>query len=474
MKLQQCTTVLATMLLSSLFLTACNDSDDNDVVLGVTPPSETLTDCMWQDGPTSKSNTGADPRNFAYPDTNVNYWSSEFTIPEGAKVYLDGDYPYARHSSLVSYTSAGERVNSLRDFEIQPSKGVENPFLVGNSRLNKERGYTAEIKLGDLPAQPEVNTLYTPKTDSNEVAILYRVYVPNKGLDDKGGVSFPRYRVELADGKVIRGEEVCNVLQVKDRQIKNQNALDIYETVYNAYRPVFGKGYPARQEPKWFKTFNAVDNFKCVFQLYAFDGSEIKTCEGQQPPSIMNQWATPDNEYMIAATSRELGEVVVLRGKLPSTTKTYHGDAVVNASQLRYWSICTNEQFTSATNYCLYDEEITQFDKDGFYTIVVANKDDRPNNAIESCGITYLQQSERGDGFYTVPKNSPDYDAAKDNGHSDLGLLLVRNLLPSADFKQSLQNVTTNGTEKDILGDFAPDITYTTKAEFEALGCGKK
>lgn len=463
MKIQRRThSILVTALMSCLTLSACNN-DDSDTQSNVTPPTSQLNDCMWQVGPNSTSNTGEDLRNFAYPDTNVNYWSSEFTIPEGAKVYLDGDFPYARHTSLVSYTAEGVRVNSLRDFEIEPNKGVTNPFLVGNSRLDKARGYVAEIKLGDLPEQPSSNTLYAPKTPTNEVALLYRIYVPDQGHNEKAGVSFPRYRVELANGEVKTGAEVCQVLKVKERQLQNENVPAAYIPTYDKYLPIFGEGYPARPQPKWFKTFNAVDNFYCIFQLYK--------CEGQTPQSIMNQWATPDNEYMLAATSRKHGEVVVLRGKLPTTTKTYNNEAVVEKTNLRYWSVCTNEMYTSATNYCLYDEQIKQFDKDGFYTIVVANPEDRPSNAIESCGVSYLQQSPRGDGYYTVDKSSPEYDAAKDNGHSDLGMLLIRNLLPDADFEQTLQKVTTNGTEKEILGDFAPEISYTSKAAFEAKGC---
>lgn len=446
--------------LSGLMLSACNDDDHHDTTELTPPPVENaLTDCMWQGGPTSKSNTGLDKMNFAYPDTNVNYWSSEFTIPEGAKVYVDGDFPYARHTSLVSYTAEGERVNSLRDIEIEPKQGVTNPFLIGNDRMDQNRGYQAEIKLGDLPAQPEKNTLYAPKTASNEVAILYRIYVPNKGLDDKAGVSFPRYRVVLANGETKTGEEVCDVLKVKKTPVQNVNAPPEYLMVYDKLRPVLGTGYPARQQPKWFKTFNAVDNFLCIFQAYP-DG---KPCEGRSPQSIMNQWATPDNEYVLAATSRELGKVVVLKGKLPTTTKTYHNDLVVNNSDMRYWSVCTNEMYTSATNYCLYDEQI-KTDQAGFYTIVVANPEDRPNNAIEECGINYLQQSPRGDGY--------DKAIAGD-GHADLGMLLIRNLLPNGEFKQTIQNVKTSGDEKTIMGDYAPDIQYSSREDFEALGCKK-
>ncbi|WP_353143385.1 hypothetical protein [Acinetobacter pragensis] len=450
--------LLTLSIFSSLMLSACNNSnDESDNNAQVITPPIPETDCMWQEGPSSRTGSGEDPMNFAYPDSNVNYWSSEFTIPEGAKVYIEGDYPYARHTSLVSYTSAGERVNSLRDVEIEPNKGVTNPFIIGNNRMEEKRGYLTEVKIGALPEKPEQNVLYAPKTDLNDVALIYRVYVPNKGLTEKAGVSFPRYKVVLSNGDIKQGAEVCNVLNIKKQQIKNENVPAAYIPLYNTLRPVFGLGYPARAEPKWFKTFNAEFNFRCIFQ-YFDDG---KPCEGRTPESIMNQWATPDNEYVLAATSRELGKVVTLHGKLPTTAKTYNNDLIVNDSNMRYWSVCTNEMYTSATNYCLYDEQI-KTDKDGFYTIIVANPEDRPNNATESCGFNYLQQSPRGDGYG---------QAIAGDGHADLGMLLIRNLLPNGDFTQTVQKVTESGTEKAIMGDYAPDIAYMSKEDFEAKGC---
>ena len=86
---------------------------------------------MWQDSVTSKQHTGEDPLNYAFPDSNVTYWSSEFTVPEGAKVMIDGDYPYSRHFSLVSYTAKGERVNSLLGYFL---KKEEIYYVICNSR----------------------------------------------------------------------------------------------------------------------------------------------------------------------------------------------------------------------------------------------------------------------------------------------------------------------------------------------------
>ena len=128
--------VVLLAVLSTIGLSACNSgSDDSDQAGSLAQPE--LTDCMWQDSFTSKSGTGEDPLNFAFPDSNVSYWSSEFTVPEGAKVSIDGDYPYSRHFSLVSYTAEGLRVNSLLDTAISPNAGSINPFVVGNDRLKQ-------------------------------------------------------------------------------------------------------------------------------------------------------------------------------------------------------------------------------------------------------------------------------------------------------------------------------------------------
>jgi hypothetical protein len=55
--------------------------------------------------------------------------------------------------------------------------------------------------------------------------------------------------------------------------------------------------------------------------------------------------------------------------------------------------------------------------------------------------------------------------------HSGDGLLVVRNMLPSAGFDKAVQNTATPGDEATVMGEFLPTAEYFTKAEFEALGC---
>ena len=44
-------------------------------------------------------------------------------------------------------------------------------------------------------------------------------------------------------------------------------------------------------------------------------------------------------------------------------------------------------------------------------------------------------------------------------------------MLPSVDFAQAIQNVAEAGTETDVIGEYLPVGTHTTKADFEARGC---
>ena len=447
-------------IVSTVGLTACND--DNSDINSLPELTSDLTDCMWQDSFSSKSGTGEDPLNIAFPDSNVNYWSSEFTVPEGAKVFIDGDYPYARHFSLVSYTSQGERVNSLLDSAITPNLDSYNPFIVGNYRLGKKRGYSTQLKLDELPENPEENTLYAPPNIGNKVAILYRVYVPNENMDAKGNVSFPQFKVQLVNGEIKRGNEVCNILQVKKAPIDKTTTISL-DTSLALFNRQPHEGFPAQQLPTWYKAFSGVDNIKCIYKFDPVTKQPIDQCEGQSVTPKLNYWATPDNEYVLAMTSRRLGKVMELRGKVPSTPKTYRNNTLAESYQTRYWSICTNELITTATNYCIYDEQITEVDEQGFYTIVSSLPEDRPSNAREECGVHFLPLSPRGSGYTAEDGQSV--------GHPDLGMFLMRNLLPEANFDKAIQNVKAWGTEKQVLGDYLPDINYTSKEAFEAKGC---
>ena len=87
--------LLAVFGLQVTALEAASHADNQQI--GVPGPR----DCFWLRGP-----FGADPYvNLAYPDANVYYWAAVFTVPDGARLELLGEYPHSRYMSFVSYES---------------------------------------------------------------------------------------------------------------------------------------------------------------------------------------------------------------------------------------------------------------------------------------------------------------------------------------------------------------------------------
>ncbi|ENW96069.1 hypothetical protein [Acinetobacter sp. NIPH 298] len=154
----------------------------------------------------------------------------------------------------------------------------------------------------------------------------------------------------------------------------------------------------------------------------------------------------------------------LLDGKLPKTPATQNNEEVLTSSDLRYLSICTNEITSTATNYCLYDGDLSKnLDAEGKYKIIVSLPEDRPKNATEECGYKFLALSPRGSGL-----KSPE---GQDYGHEDFGLLIMRNLLPNQGFNQAVQNTETWGDEKSIMGDYLPNIQYLSQDKINNLEC---
>ncbi len=93
---------------------------------------------FWSCGPVS-----ADPyMNIAYPDAGVFYWSAVFTMPEGATLKLEGEFPHSRYMSFISYDGRGIPQESMADYLINADEDHANPFLEGADRTNPKRSRT--------------------------------------------------------------------------------------------------------------------------------------------------------------------------------------------------------------------------------------------------------------------------------------------------------------------------------------------
>ena len=419
--------------------------------------------CFWARGPVSK-----DPYiNIAYPDAGVFYWNAAFTVPEGARLYLKGIFPHSRYMSLISYDGRGAPIESLADYLIVPDQNSINPFVDGASRTNEKRSYTVEIvnhspettrKEGiKLELQTDVkgsssqkqishrNSLNAVQYGQGQQSIIYRIYVPDKGKSESGGVPLPEFVLILNNGDELKGEEACDALHTNQPAQITIDAIGLPMTVYSELVNQPGKPdtWPATVPPTWYLQYDR------DFLLGIYNG--------QQPKSLRKStggfYPNLDNNYVRTIINRKHGKVFVMKGKLPKTPKTYHGDEFMTKEELVYWSICSNQGFANTrVNDCLFDE-LVPVNNNGEYIIVVSREEDRPRNAYAECGVGWLPMADDGDGAID----------------EDVTVIQIRNMLASPDFKHAIQNVNEIGKEKQVMGPYLPLSFYTTTGAFEII-----
>jgi hypothetical protein len=150
-----------------------------------------------------------------------------FSVPKGAQLHLEGEFPHSRYMSLISYDERGIPVESLVDYLIVPNDGAVNPYIEGTNRNSDQRGHLVEVV--DLP--PEIrrregsrinlntdvkNNDDPPKTSTRnslnaasyaegQQSVIYRIYVPDINTAPTRGVSLPVPILTLNNGEVLRG-----------------------------------------------------------------------------------------------------------------------------------------------------------------------------------------------------------------------------------------------------------------------------
>lgn len=429
----------------------CSDGSDRPN----NPPTDTpidnpfaapASDCLWV-GPYIKEREGF---NFAYPDSGAIYWSAAYRLPEeGAYITLEADFPYSRYMSYNSYRSDTSPAQSLTDSDILPESGSINPFIEGNSRNDPYRRYVISVMPGEPPVQGETseeNTLYDATAGVGEEAVLlYRNYVPNEGADQTGDVGLPRVTLHLPDGSIVQGEEACEALSVGTETL---SIPLVPADIYQGHRDNFE---PASNPPAFRATYGIPFLLQCDYRGDCSNNPERNT----------RFYANADNQYLYSFLNREMGEVVVIRGRIPNIPQTLEGQDFFTEGELRYWSLCQNEFYSQEVTECLFDEQVA-INPDGFFTIVTSRLEDRPENANDECGVGYLPWPYNGDGFSFTEGRVDDPDSA---------FLILRNMLPADDFDQAVQNTSTAGDEAEVMGEYLPRATYMSRAEFEGLGC---
>ncbi len=411
--------------------------------------------CFWARGPAS-----ADPYiNIAYPDAATFYWAAAFTVPANAKLAFEGNFPHARYMSFISYDEAGRPVESVADYLIKPKAGSTNPFLAGADRTGTARAYNLGVvdgrpdplqKIGMNLAGQVRDVINTPKYGKGQQVILYRIYVRDKGTDETGNACLPIPVLTLADGKVLRGSETCQPLRVRQPLELDPAAMAVpmekyYDLLEKAKK--ISPLHPSTNPPTWYQQLDR----DALYGIYEGrpPAPGARKSEGGFYPNL-------DNQYIRTIVNRKWGKVFVLRGKAPTTPRTLGGESKMGTGELRYWSFCSNQGFANTrVNDCVHDEAIP-VGPDGYYTIVLSRKDDRPRNAHASCGIAWLPMADDGDGAVDA----------------DVTVLQLRHMLGMQNFPHAVQAISNPGAIAKDMGEYFPRGRYITTSAFEtAVPC---
>jgi hypothetical protein len=423
-------------LLAPTVLLACSNDDDGSSATSAAteaPSSSPSTaegseECAWA--------TRADEEtlNIAYPDTGATYWGVSYELAPGETLELRGTFPAARYASFISYRLTGGAIDVLTDRDIEPDEGSANPFAGGDP--DGPHAYTVVIS-GDEAAADDPNvigakgdaaaedpaTTTTAGTDGEDPTpaillgsggddavrgtTLLRVYLPDDADDPTGGVGLPDVSVRSSDGTVTE-------VPTCPEPGASPNALAMVE----ANGPPTDR--PAPPQP--------------IFVRPEAGAARL--------------YPNPDNVYIATIVEHEPGRLVVVRGLAPTFPDTAGGAAVGGDEQVRYWSMCTNEyRKPYPVTACAADED-TVLDGEGRYTYVISTPEDRPANATETEGVTWL-----------------DWGSTEVNN-----LLLLRHMLASPDFDESAINLEPGALATTTMGAYAPEGAYCTVADFESGG----
>ena len=388
-------------------------------------------DCFWT------SVFDEENGNLFYPDTGVNYYLGRVTLPPGSELVVRGRFPHARYTSFNTYDEAFRPVDALADRDMRPDRGSVNPFLDGNRRDLPLRDYTVRVVADPAPERRERNTVHLGSAGrpSFAGALVYRVYLPDRGRGPFGGVGLPEVALRLPDGTEVDQPAACTLLA-------DQPSTGITRIDQRSSGPTLPNYTTAEPRPDWERFFNVT---RTVARQFSQDAAEAAGDEQRG-----GFFSDAKNAYVYAFMAREYGEVLVLRGRLPVVHRTYDGRRRFHEGQLRYWSLCSasvQPYGVTDTIGCVNDEGLTT-DRGRRFTVVVSTPEDRPANARAACGVTWLPFGAR-----------------------PTAALIMRNQLESPGFDRAIQDVRKPGQERRVMGDFLPRGRYTSTSVFERRGC---
>jgi hypothetical protein len=318
--------------------------------------------------------TGQGVTNVATPDTNATYWVMPLDLNRWRGMVVHGQYPDARFFNFSTYTATGSFIDTIFDAKIAPDPGSANPFAEAGP--DRPGNYTVTIGA----ANPESSN-FLSVGGGRFAFVVYRIYLPDQGLDRTGGVGVPA--VTLTD------------FSGSSRTLRPCPFADAEASLGNLILLLEAGGI--------------TDAAKFLGQILSLaNQSPLGTCSPNQagPAAITFNAAVPGASFFpnpqttyfqTANLCFQPNEILVIRGKAPVFPNTYPrpplGGSVFQPAfddqiQLRYWSMCNNVGVLPYPVVGCEADAVTELDQNQFYTYVISN-DPAPPSWL-SPGVTWL------------------------------------------------------------------------------------
>jgi hypothetical protein len=298
------------------------------------------------------------------------------------------------------------------------------------------------LVFGPKPAIPSPNTLYTGTLTA--VSLVYRIYHATDPEDLPGGAALPDLWL---NGESLSPCPVRPVIVPEDATVWGR--LD---------------------NGDWFGTPPSPSS-----QLPAYN-----------PPrsSIKDPFTTPyfpngDNYYHVTTLSRQFlypntsKNLFVIRFKAPTYPKTRSGEPVHADRQVRFWSICTDDPYTTNVHRCIPDDDAL-LDPNGYATFVISDPGSKPSDeALARFHARWLVW-----GALALPTDvvydRDDIPWGIDTPVHYYNTVIYRQTRANPSFAESLANVTKRPRSewKAAMDAYWPVLGYCTKANFETYSVG--
>ncbi len=358
-------------------------------------------------------------------DTSAsNYFSNRFwhgdgaprgfiPVPLGGKVVFRGEYLRARYFAFHPNDFDTNNLKTIIDEDIDPDPGSVNPYRKEVPEGGQQR-FTAQLVFAPEPENPEPNTSYVGlKCDGEFNPAVFNILRTTDSVQgamppNSTGVLLPSVTVYDAKGNETLHYDECDPYP--------PGIEPPVESTKFAALPI-----PDYRAIVWPEKFDTKSNWGLTYDILA----------------------SADILYLVAPYSQHMGNVFVTRAKAFSTPHTPKEPVFTAGKQIRGYTVTTYNFWAGICNDAVVDHQVA-VDKEGWYTLVVSTKDNRPVNATKENGITWLDWGDYLDGQLTFR------------------LLLRRNPL-----LQALKKAVETGEATNEIKPYVPQAFHCTKEEFE-------